>query len=192
MMSNPSKTIDPTDIDNPPATRIPATIYPYSAGISGGLKGGLAMIPVALAYGLLSGSGIWFPVNLIAATFIPAWQHASLAQLEQPSLFGLLLGLAVHLMMSVALGLIFAVMLPALPKTPIFWAFVIGPCLWGGAVYAGLPLFNPVMAKVIDLPSFALANIIYSLVLGLSMAGAPKIQASDLSLADFIPWRKSR
>jgi hypothetical protein len=168
--------------------RIPAEIYPYSAGIKGGLLGGLAMIPMALAYGVISGRGIWYPVNLIAATFLPAWQHASPALLAQFHLDGLLIGLATHLVMSVVLGFIFAVMMPALPRTPLFWAFVIGPLLWGGAVYAGLPLFNPVMAHYIDLPSFALANIVYSLVLGLWMARTPKIGldgSSSLNLRKF-------
>ncbi len=153
---------------------IPAVIYPYEAGIRGGLLGGLAMIPVALIYGLLSGHGIWYPVNLIAATFIRSWQHASPSQLAQFSIEGLLIGLATHLAMSMILGFIFAVMMPALPKTPLFWAFIIAPFLWGGAVFAGLPLLNPVMAQFIDLPSFAIANIIYALVLGAYVAQTPK------------------
>src|SRR5512142_416707 len=106
---------------------IPAVIYPYIAGIQGGLLGGLAMIPVALIFGLISGDGIWYPVNLIAATFIRSWQHATESQLSQFSIDGLLVGLATHLAMSVLLGFIFAVMMPALPRTPLFWAFVIAP-----------------------------------------------------------------
>lgn len=43
----------------------PAEIIPYRAGMIGGLAGGSAMVLVAIAYGLLSGRGIWFPVNLI-------------------------------------------------------------------------------------------------------------------------------
>jgi hypothetical protein len=156
------------------AERIPATVYPYSAGVIGGLLGGLAMIPVALVYGMLSGRGIWYPVNLIAATLLPQWQQASPAQLAQFRPEGLLIGLLIHLAMSVALGFTFAIMLPALPWTPIFWAFAVGPILWAGAVFAGLPLLNPIMARYIDLPSFAVANIIYSLVLGLWVARTPK------------------
>lgn len=189
MMVDTRKLID-TPEDPPIFESIPATIYPYAAGIRGGLLGGLAMIPVALAYGLISSHGVFYPVNLIAATLIPAWQRATQAQLELPSLGGLLLGLGIHLLMSVLLGFLFAVMLPALPRSPIFWAFVVGPCLWGGAVFAGLPLLNPVMARLIDLPSFALANILYSLVLGLTVTHAPKILARDLSATDFLPWKK--
>lgn len=157
--------------------RVPALVYPYSAGIYGGLLGGMAMIPVALGYGVLSGHGIWYPVNLIAATLVRSWQQSSPAQMAEFSLLGLLLGLAIHLVMSAGLGLLFAVLLPTLPGHPMYWAFLVGPILWIGAVYAGLPLLNPVMARFIDLPSFAVANILYSIVLGAWVARTPKIPA---------------
>lgn len=157
--------------------RVPATVYPYAAGVYGGLLGGLAMVPVALAYGILSGRGIWYPINLVAATLIRSWQQASPEQVAQFSVGGIVLGLAIHILMSVGLGLLFAVLLPTLPGQPVYWAFLVGPVLWAGAVYAGLPLLNPVMARYIDLPSFAVANIAYSLVLGIRVARTPKIPA---------------
>lgn len=157
--------------------RIPAMVYPYSAGIYGGLLGGLAMIPTAIAYGLISGRGIWYPVNLIAATFFRSWQQASPEQLAQFGGTGLIVGLAIHFVMSAGLGLLFAVLLPTLPGRPLYWALLVGPILWFGAVYAGLPLLNPVMARQVDLPSFALANLLYSLILGAWVARTPKIRA---------------
>ncbi len=163
--------------ENSSALRVPAMVYPYKAGIYGGLLGGLPMIPVALAYGVMSGHGIWYPVNLVAATLIRSWQQATPEQLAQFSIVGLLVGLAIHLAMSAGLGLIFAILLPTLPGQPLYWAFLVGPILWFGAVYAGLPVLNPVMARYIDLPSFALANILYSLVLGVWVARTPKIPA---------------
>ncbi|RPJ42773.1 MAG: hypothetical protein EHM21_12365 [Chloroflexi bacterium] len=159
--------------------RVPAMIYPYSSGLAGGLLGGLAMIPVAVAYGLLSGTGIWYPVNLIAATVFRSWQQASPEQLAQFSLAGLLVGLLIHLAMSLTLGFIFAVMLPALPRNPIFWALVVGPVLWAGAIFDWLPLFNPVMARNVDLLSFGIANITYSLVLGWWVIRTPKVPAES-------------
>lgn len=170
------------------ARRIPEAIYPYSSGVRGGLLGGLAMIPVALMYGLVSGRGIWYPVNLIAATLIPAWQQTTAVQLAQFYWNGLIVGLFIHLCMSVLLGLIFAIMMPALPRSPIFWAFVIGPILWAGAVYAGLPLLNPIMAQYIDLPSFAIANIAYSVVLGVAITRTKKVNLNSPASAGFRSW----
>jgi hypothetical protein len=157
--------------------RVPAEVYPYRSGFFGGLLAGIGMIPFAILYGLLSGNGIWYPVNLIAATVIRSWQQASPAEMARFSLEGLVIGLLIHVVMSTALGVAFAIMLPALPGTPRIWALVVGPILWGGAVFAGLPLINPVMAKLVDWPSFALANIAYSLILGFWVARTPKILA---------------
>lgn len=158
--------------------KVPALVYPYSAGVLGGLWGGLAMIPVALAYGIISGRGIWYPVNLIAATLIRSWQQASVDQLMQFSIAGLVVGLSIHLVMAVLLGLAFAILLPTMPGSPILWALIVGPILWAGAIFVGLPLFNPMMAQYIDWPSFAVANIVFSLVLGGWVNRTPKIPAS--------------
>lgn len=156
---------------------VPARVYPYTAGIYGGLLGGLAMVPVAVAYGLISGEGVWYPINLVAATLIRSWQQASPLQLEQFSVLGLVIALAIHIVVAVTLGFLFAVLLPTLPGTPVLWAFLVGPILWFGAVFAALPLLNPVMSRYVDLPSFALANVLYSLVLGIWVARTPKIPA---------------
>ena len=51
---------------------LPLEIYPISAGIKGGLAGSVAMALVAMLYGLLSENGIWYPINLLAAGFLPA------------------------------------------------------------------------------------------------------------------------
>src|SRR5262245_58610401 len=51
--------------------RLPVTVHPISAGVKGGLVGGLVMPLPALMYGLLSGHGIWWPVNLLAGMVIP-------------------------------------------------------------------------------------------------------------------------
>ncbi len=155
--------------------RIPTEVYPYMSGIYGGLLGGFAMIPVALAYGIISGHGIWYPVNLIAATLLRSWQQASVSQLSQFNYGGLVFGLSIHLVVAMALGLLFVILLPTLPRSPLFWAFVVGPVLWAGATFAALPLVNPVMAQYIDWTSFAVANIVYSFVIGLWVARTPKV-----------------
>src|SRR5215471_10617077 len=47
--------------------RLPLKIYPYSAGIRGGLVGGVAMALLAILYGVIGHKSIWYPVNLLAA-----------------------------------------------------------------------------------------------------------------------------
>ncbi len=169
---------EPISSDEDAALGVPEFVYPISAGIYGGLLGGLAMIPFALIYGLLSGKGIWFPVNLIAATVIRAWQHYSPEQLAAFHISGLVVGLTIHAIMSAGLGVAFATLLPTLPGRPLYWALIVGPLLWFGATFAGLPLLNPVMHGLIDWPSFGLANVSYSLVLGAWVARTSKVRAN--------------
>src|SRR5260370_6401559 len=47
---------------------LPLETYPISAGIKGGLAGGVAMAVLACTYGLLKAGSIWYPINLLAAT----------------------------------------------------------------------------------------------------------------------------
>ena len=54
-----------------PRAWLPLEVYPISAGIKGGLAGSVAMAVLAMLYGLLSQRSIWYPINLLAASFRP-------------------------------------------------------------------------------------------------------------------------
>ena len=43
---------------------LPLKIYPISAGVKGGLAGGVAMALLAMLYGLIVYRSIWYPINL--------------------------------------------------------------------------------------------------------------------------------
>ncbi len=58
---------------------LPLEIYPISAGVKGGLAGSVAMAVVAMLYGLVSQHSIWYPINLLAAGFLPASMTESTA-----------------------------------------------------------------------------------------------------------------
>src|SRR5260370_5460693 len=47
---------------------LPLHTHPISAGVKGGLAGGVAMAVLACAYGLLRAHSIWYPINLLAAS----------------------------------------------------------------------------------------------------------------------------
>ncbi len=163
--------------DAPREVGYPTHVYPYTAGFVGGMAGGVAMIVPALAYGLMSGRGIWYPVNLVAATVLRNLQVLTLEQLVSFSPSALMVGLAIHLSMAAILGLVFAILLPTLPGRPLLWALVVGPLLWLGATLVVLPSLNPVMSQWLDWPSFALANIAYGGAMGAWVTQTPLVPA---------------
>jgi hypothetical protein len=150
-------------------------IYPYRVGITGGLVAGAVMALAMALWGLLSGNGIWYPVNLIAATFLPELQTAPPEALAQFHLGGAVVGTLIHFTISAVLGLLFAILLPTLPGSTVLWALIVGPLLWVGAQYAILPAVNPRMDELVHQTTFVLAHLAYSLVLGWWVARAPKI-----------------
>lgn len=154
----------------------PEWVYPYPAGIVGGLLGGMAVAAVGAGYGLVSGIGLWLPVNLVAAALLRDMQAQSLTEIAQFDLLALLVGLIIHAATSVALGLMFSFILPALPGRPLFWGPVIGPLLWVGASVAALPITNPVMAANVEVVSFAIANVMYGIVLGWWIDRTPMVR----------------
>src|SRR5262249_44478893 len=98
--------------------RLPEDVHPTSAGVKGGLVGGLVMPVPALLYGLLSGHGIWYPVNLLAGLVLPGAGDMTEADLEQFSPTLLVVALVIHVTVSVVFGLIYGVLLPTLPDIP--------------------------------------------------------------------------
>jgi hypothetical protein len=157
---------------------VPEWVYPYRAGVVGGALGGLAMVGVALAYGIWSGYGVWLPVNLIGATLVRDLQGASIAALSQFNLAALIAGLVLHFALSIGLGFVFALLLPTLPGPPIIWSLTIGPLLWAIASLLALPIINPIMAENVEVSSFFIAHFAYGLVLGWYVARQPKIHVS--------------
>jgi hypothetical protein len=155
----------------------PTHVYPYTAGIIGGLVGGVAMTIPALIYGFVSGYGPWYPVNLVAATVLPHMQVMTPQEFAMFDPLYLVVGTAIHLTVAAALGLVFAMLLPTLPGRPEIWALIVGPLLWFGATIIVLPNINPAMSRLLDWYSFGLANLVYGLTMGLWVAHTPKVLA---------------
>src|SRR6185369_2880332 len=76
--------------------RLPLEIYPYSAGVRGGLVGGAAMTILAILYGIIGHGSIWYPVNLLAAAGSARISAMSYQQLLAFDGTGLLLAFLIH------------------------------------------------------------------------------------------------
>jgi hypothetical protein len=145
--------------------RLPVAVHPTSAGIRGGLFGGVLMILPALAWGVLSGHGIWYPVNLLAGMVLPGLGGMTVAELEQfrP---GLLVGaVVIHAVFCVVLGLCYGVLLPTLPDVPaaVAWGGLLMPLLWTAVSYGTMRFVNPVLAAGVDWPWFIASQFVFGI-----------------------------
>ncbi len=147
--------------------RIPAEIHPYSSGLKGGIVGGVAMAIVASAYGLIAHGSIWYPINLLAAGAMPSLAQADVAQLRAFNGTAFIMALIIHAMISLLVGLLFAVLLPMLPsRRAAFWGSFMSPLLWTALVWATLRLINPVLNARIDWLWFIASQIAFGMTTG--------------------------
>jgi len=147
--------------------RLPVEIYPVSAGVKGGLAGSVAMAALAMLYGLVSGNGIWYPVNLLAAGFFPAATTATTAEIGTFHLKVFLIAVSVHLITSLFVGLLYGAILPMVPRRPILLGGFVAPILWSGLIHSILGIVNPVLNRRIDWFWFVLSQVGFGIVAGI-------------------------
>ncbi len=153
----------------------PTEIYPYRAGVVGGILGGAVMAVVGIITGIVLGYGPWYPINLLAAMSVRSFQTMTPEQLSQFNLSGLFVGTILHLTVSVVIGFLFAILLSALPGHPLIWSLIGGGVLWVFVDVVLLLPLNPIMAREVNVPSFIIAHIAYTIVLGLWVSRYEKI-----------------
>jgi hypothetical protein len=157
--------------------RIPAEIHPYSSGLKGGIAGGVAMAIVALGYGLIAHASIWYPINLLAAAALPSLARGDAAQLNAFNGAAFVVALISHGVISLLVGLMFAVLLPMLPsKRAAFWGSMMSPVLWTALVWATLRLVNPVLDARIDWLWFIASQIVFGMTAGYVVHRSGKIE----------------
>jgi hypothetical protein len=161
--------------------RLPEKVHPISAGLRGGIVGGLVMPIPALAYGLLSGHGLWFPINLLAGMVVPGISGATEAQLEGFYWGALILAIIVHATLSMAFGLFFGVVsptLPPLPGGPVIAGGVLMPLLWSGLCHSFMGIINPLMQRHVNWPWFVVSQVVYGLAMSFVVIASEKVPVS--------------
>jgi uncharacterized membrane protein YagU involved in acid resistance len=146
--------------------RMPEKVHPISAGVKGGIVGGIVMPLPALTYGLLSGHGLWYPVNLLAGMVLPSVGAMTAGELNEFHASLLVVGMVIHVAMSVVMGMIYGVLLPTLPHVPkpLSWGGLLMPLLWTGVSFPILGLVNPELKYEIDWPWFILSQFVFGVV----------------------------
>jgi len=156
--------------------RIPAAIHPYSAGIKGGIVGGMAMAIVAVAYGIIAHGSPWYPINLLATAAVPVPAQIRQEDLLAFHALGLLVALISHAVVSLLVGLLYAAILPMLPRHPAFWGGLIIPLMWTGLLWTFLDVINPTLNQYIDWRWFIASQVAFGMIGGFVIARAERIE----------------
>jgi hypothetical protein len=171
-------------------SQLPEQVYPISAGLKGGLAGGLVMPIPALTWGILSGHGLWFPVNLLAGIVLPGIQSLSLPELEQFRPILLAIGVVIHLLLSSVIGLVYGVLLPMIPiqsKWQLVFGGILIPMVWTGFSGALMGIANPVLQHYVNWYWFALSQMVFGLAAAFVIIRSEKVDVPPAGTGESAP-----
>jgi hypothetical protein len=154
---------------------LPLKIYPYSAGIKGGIAGGFVMAALASLQGIIAHGSPWYTVNILAATISTSMAHANTAYLSAFHLDALMEALVIHAILSLLMGLLYGLMLPMVPGHPAFFGGLAAPLLWTGLIWASLGVLNPVLDQRIEWEGFVLCQLAFGLTAGFVTARSERV-----------------
>jgi len=153
--------------------RLPLEVYPVRAGVKGGMAGSVAMALLAVTYGIISGRGMWYAINVLAAGFFPG-RHP-LAQIGEFQWDSLLIASVVHLLVSLSVGLLYGATLPMLPRHPILLGGLVAPILWSGLVHSFIELIDPLLNQQIDWVWFVFSQVGFGIVAGIVVSRQQRV-----------------
>lgn len=156
--------------------RLPVEVHPYTAGLRGGIVGGAVMALLACLFGLLDQRSIWYPINLLAASAMPSLAEASVPQLMQFDATGFVVASIVHGLMSLMVGMLYAMILPMLPGRTILLGGIVAPLLWTAIIWASLGIVNPALNDRIHWGWFVASQIGFGLVAGIVISRTERIR----------------
>ena len=160
---------------------LPVETYPISAGLKGGLTGGVAMAVIACTYGLISQGSIWYPINLLAA-MVYSRQEAQFLTPAQLNSFHpglLLIAVILHVTVSTLVGLLYGAMLPMFARRPILLGGLVAPVLWSGLLYSIMNLLNPVLGSHIHWGWFIASQVAFGVVAGSVVARQSRVRTHE-------------
>jgi hypothetical protein len=158
---------------------LPLQTHPISAGLKGGLAGGIAMAVLACAYGVLKAGSIWYPINLLAASAYAQSLKLGVLQLTVFHADSFAIALLLHALISTSVGLLYGAMLPMFAHRPILLGGLIGPALWSGLLYSILSLLNPMLESHIDWLWFIASQVAFGIVAGLVVVRQPRVPTRE-------------
>jgi hypothetical protein len=155
--------------------RVPVEVYPISAGIKGGIAGGVVMAGLAIAYGLISHGSVWYPINLLAAGVSEPALGATTEELTAFHADALVMATIIHGLASLLVGALYGALLPIIPRHPILVGGVAAPLAWCALLHPMIGIINPVLAQRINWGWFIASQIGYGLTAGVVVSRSGRI-----------------
>jgi len=156
----------------------PIETYPVTAGLKGGIAGGIAMIVPALIYGLIVQHSIWYPINLLGGAGVAHWSNPTTAEIAAFHWQGLLVASIIHVVTCCLVGLLYGAMLPMLPRRPVILGGLIAPILWTGILHSFMGFINPALDARIAWGWFVISQVTFGVVAGLVVKRQTRIPTS--------------
>ena len=159
---------------------IPVEVHPYTAGLLGGMVGGVGMAIIACLYGLIAQGSLWYPINLLAAAALPSLANADVAELKVFHFSGFVVALICHGVISLLVGLLYAAILPMMPsRFTAFWGSFLAPVLWTALVASTLKLINPALNSRIAWGWFIASQVAFGLITGYVVAHSKTVETAQ-------------
>jgi hypothetical protein len=147
------------------------------AGVVGGLVGGAALAVPAVLWAAASGRGLWYPVNLLAGLLLPGPGNVEAAELGSFHADWFLAAGALHAVLSMGFGLLFALLIRRLPPIPghVAWGGLVLPLIWTGISYGLMGVVNPVLQERVDWAWFMVSQFVFGAVAAVVVDRSEKI-----------------
>jgi len=164
--------------------RLPVEVPPLSAGVKGGLVGGVAMALCAALYGLVVQRSLWYPLNLLAAIAVPRMADADVPTLRAFDGLAFVVGIVSHGLISMLVGALYAAILPLLPRRHLLWGGLLAPLLWSGFLWAFLGVINPALNARVAWTWFVASQIAFGLAAGYVVARTTPVATAQTRFVD--------
>jgi cytochrome c oxidase subunit I len=153
--------------------RLPLEIHPVTAGARAGIAGAAALAVVSMIWSAVTRHGVWYGMNVTVANFFP--ERITTAQLMLFHWDALVAGIAVLVVGSVFVGLLYAALLPMVPRRPVALAAIAMPLIGWALANSILATVNPIFRDRIDWPWFIVSLAIFGIIAGAVVSRAERI-----------------